>query len=184
MRIGVDLDNCIADLWRCALPYAEQMFGTHVDLDDITEWDMWHCMGISKDEFMAFHDACLDGAVTIEPVPGALEALDALRHEDHSIGIVTARPERFADVTARWLADNGLQDIPLVIGRSDKGDVDDWDAFIDDALHTCLALCATVPLVVLFDRPWNRSVSVERPIRRTTSWPETLTILRGSQCAR
>ncbi len=176
MRIGVDLDNCVADLWRCALPLCNQFFGKEVRLSDITQWEMWECIGVSKEEFMDYHDACLGGAVVIEPVTEAPEALRRLSQEGHEVTIVTARDQNFGEETERWLDEHGLGDIQLMMGQQDKRAAGSWDTFVDDNLDVCLDLSPSVPLVFLFNQPWNQARSLPRGMVRVSSWRGSTTI--------
>lgn len=179
MRIGLDLDNCIADLWGSALPHATEMLGVSVDLEDIVKWEMWECMGVTRDEFVRFHDECLSGAVVVRPVLGAIPGVKTLESEGHDVTVVTARPDEFAAATFAWLSTHGMDHIPLVTGATDKSAAGPWGAFVDDNLDTCMLLSQSVELVLLFDRPWNRCESLPGNIRRVRTWDAVLDTIRG-----
>lgn len=91
MRIGLDVDDVVLDLLT---PWLNAYNRKHEDAnwtpEDLTQWEIWHDIGCSKEEMYALLTPDLyDNA---QPIPGALEAAKAIRELGHDIVYVTTCP--------------------------------------------------------------------------------------------
>ena len=126
----------------------------------------------------------------VEPMAGAVPALEAWRESGYEIAVMTGRPPRTEALSRRWLArrdipHDSLQSVDKY-GRSGLYEADDPDSVValadlpadgfslavEDHLEiaTRLAQQLTAP-VALLDRPWNRYA--ESPgVTRFRDWGE------------
>lgn len=199
MRIGVDLDDVIAE---CAVPYLKA-FAERFSLELPTGDDLgWHTLArieeVSAEEKDRFRIELYDG-----PFFGELEAyadspavLERMARAGHQVHYITARNERRRVVTETWLREKGLLqhaksvhlkphwDVPdrqLPSGRYDATGSARYkvrlaaelalDAFCEDDVVIGRALAEAGIQVWLFDRTWNRDL-VHPRIARVAGWTE------------
>lgn len=94
MRIGVDLDDVLADLIPELIATHREMHGVALHLEDATSWDVFP---------PDVHDRVrAQGYARLQPKPGACDFMRWLtqRHEAH---IVTYRNDAARPVTMAWL---------------------------------------------------------------------------------
>ena len=161
MRIGVDMDDVIADFtgaWLAA--YNDQFAITEADdlkREDITAWDVTQFTHFnSHEEWMHWIRSCVPGLYrNLSPLGGALEALDALIADGHDIVILTSKPEWAKWDTFNWLA-NQIVPTSEVHITHDKASVK-CDVYIDDGPHNLEAIRdRSGGVAVRWVTPWNR----------------------------
>jgi phosphoglycolate phosphatase-like HAD superfamily hydrolase len=185
LRIGIDLDDVLAESLPGFLAAFERRFGIHTPLAR-GRWELFddrpHLRAADRRAFYA--DLMrTDFLGTRPPDPEGLAAVRALHAAGHHLVLVTSRPTAFELVTRRWLARHriagcfaevvhrdGAQRVafkPRVARERSLG----W--FIEDELPVAVALARAGVRVLLMDRPWNRG---PRPgaIIPVASWPEAL----------
>lgn len=118
-----------------------------------------------------------DRMVSIEPLPGALKAMERLHAADYEIHIVSARRELLHKVTEDWLQEHGFADyIERIHPRPGAGNGRVWKrgvaeqmgfvAAFDDTFDVCVELGKVPELeVYMIDKPWNRGYDEELPVR-------------------
>ena len=196
MRIGIDLDDVVAD---CAVPYLRKFareFGVALPPEA-----GWHTLAkleeVSPEEKDRFRIETYDGPFfrqleMYQDCPAVLEGLVAAGHE---IYFITARAERRRVITETWLRDKGILEHAKAVHLRPLGDFDptrprgqydadssarykvrlaqelELDAFCEDDGVISLALNAARIRVFLFDHSWNRDVAGEC-IERVTGWTD------------
>jgi uncharacterized HAD superfamily protein len=126
-----------------------------------------------------------------KPVKGAQKAIESLS-KGNEIILVTDRPQRFMDVTKKWLAKWRIpyKEIRhMVGGMEDKHTYAEFqkingmgfDAFIEDKLEDVILLARYCKKgkVLLFKRPWNRTKNVKRIFECVGGWKEIINRLTG-----
>lgn len=197
MRIGIDLDDVLADSLPRFIEAFERRFGIHVKLEEAA----WNLSArnpqISLEAYKAFLRE-LDrqgffGKVALYPeAKAAVEQLHALGHR---LYIVTGRLPMNEGVTLRWLEAKGLRGYFEAVLHKEGERVSEYkkraayklglEVFLEDELHVALALASSSPqpltpnpqpqslTVLLFDRPWNRG-PLPSSVHRIHSWQEAL----------
>ena len=99
-RIYVDFDDVLSESARALTKVLQQHYAKTVAFDDITSFDLSVSFGLTAREYAHFmhlaHDPNLLSA--LEPIGGAVDALNELVSMGYEIAIITGRP---AETTAR-----------------------------------------------------------------------------------
>jgi uncharacterized HAD superfamily protein len=185
MRIGIDIDDVLAD----SLPYYtrafSRRFGLEIDLADAA-WQVFDRFpGISRREALEFFSDLIEaGFFSSRPLlPGAREAVESLAQEGHRLFIITGRAPQDAAITRSWLDHVGLlrrfesviHKAREPVDRHKSGAASELrlDIFIEDELAVAAAIAEAAIPVLLFDRPWNQG-ALPGNVRRVHSWTEAL----------
>ena len=195
MRIGIDLDEVLCEFVRGLIDFHNAEFGTSFVYDDFFSFNFWEVWGGSFDDMLLkikkYHES--NYFLNVGVVPGAVDAVRCLS-ENHDLFVITARWDSVKSETLSWLNKyfNGLFEDVFFINHwsqdkvnGSKGDVCDrlnLDLFIDDYAPyavDCLRKKSdgSFRKVILFNRPWNRDVSVPEGVVRVDSWSECLRII-------
>jgi 5'(3')-deoxyribonucleotidase len=184
MKIGIDLDDVLADTMPVLVAYHNDMYGTTLTKDDVWSYRLWDVVGVSQEETLKRIYAFERSAklMDIAPMPGAKRAIDSLRGK-HELSIITARDSEFADITKHWMT-RYFPDVfseihfanhhsPTATPRS-KGDICreiGASVMIDDSFNNVLS-CHNVcdDGVLLFDAPWNINEQLLDGMHRVSSW--------------
>lgn len=167
LNIVVDVDDVLMDCNGYALRLLSAEDGVLYSVKDITGWGI---NGTPVDRRLKFFNERFFFE-TQQPFEGARRFLNELMKKG-DVTIVTAIDPRFVGERMRRIAQL-FPEFPLdhVILGSRKDRVT-ADVMIDDGLHNLLSAKVTLP--VLFDQPWNRSVS---GICRVSGYDEVLTLV-------
>jgi 5'(3')-deoxyribonucleotidase len=163
LRLGIDMDGVICDFNAGWMELHKSEFGSDLRPEMVVTWNHLHELGGFAD-MNAFWRWAQGSDVRpsifrhLEPFPGALETLHALRDAGHDIVIVTAKPDWAIPDTLRWLADHELPTQEIHI-RYRKATVA-CDVYLDDSPFVLPDLVARRPdaTVCRMIRPWNVAV--------------------------
>lgn len=194
-RIYVDMDDVLCETARGFLALLSSEYGKTVAFEEITSFDLSRSFSMSRseiDEFMerAHRDSLL---ADLEPIPGALGAVEAWAASRYTIEIVTGRPPSTAHVSRQWLESFGvpydsLTFLAKYVGLHSDEDTmqakplselsgDDYLLAVEDSRDMAMFLGGTLGVrVALLDRPWNRNGSEPLPetVTRCSGWDEVL----------
>ena len=185
MKIGIDIDDVLAD----SLPYYtrafNQRFGLQIDLADAA-WRIFDRFPwIPRQEAHDFFSELIEaGFFSSRPLlPGAKEAVESLAEDGHRLFIITGRSPADEPITRSWLTHVGLLSRFEAVMHKAREPVDrhksgaaselQLDVFIEDELAVATAVAEAAIPVLLFDRPWNQGV-LPGNLRRVRSWTEAL----------
>lgn len=169
MRLGIDLDGVVADFvggWTAR--YTED-FGT-APRQAAHEWDGLHKLTHFPD-MAAFWDWMHSRGVfgTLDPIPGALDALALLAAAGHQIVIISAKHDAAIPATLRWIAEHGLptREIHFTEAKHEVA----CDAYLDDSPLVLPKLVRHRPdaLICRMVAPWNTPLPGTVDV---TQWPE------------
>lgn len=166
MRVGIDLDNCVypfPEVWR-------EWAG--LDVRPAGCWDFFKEDGYTAPQFLEIFEEGVDAGFIFavgNPIEGAIEALQELRKQGHTVHIVT---DRFVGKsshanTETWLARWGVEYDSLTYTR-DKT-ILRLDAAIDDHPSHVDALRLVGCHSYLLDRGRTDQVGHRRLV---ADWPE------------
>ncbi|HLN60319.1 MAG TPA: hypothetical protein VK464_02120 [Symbiobacteriaceae bacterium] len=114
------------------------------------------------------------------PVPGAAEALGALRQAGHELVVVTARTPRMRGMTEAWLAYHSIavDGLHFLEGGSKAplARAEGLDLLVEDAPHNALAVAEAGVRVLLYGAPYNRQVE-HALITRCAGWAGVLELI-------
>ena len=191
--VYVDVDDVLAQTGRMFLRLLAERFHRRVRWDDIRSYHLGESFGLGAEELERFMAAAHEpeALLSIEPMPGAAEALAAWLESGYEVLVITGRPPATREVTLEWLRDRGLpfRRFHLLDKYSEFYDgahgtpegalrLEDLAGFdlcfaVEDFPGTAgyLARSLSVP-VALFDRPWNRGVEAGNGVVRCRDWGE------------
>jgi uncharacterized HAD superfamily protein len=185
MKIGIDIDDVLADSLPHYTRAFNQRFGLQIDLSDAA-WRIFDRFPrISHQEADDFFSELIEaGFFSSRPLlPGAKEAVESLAKEGHRLFIITGRAPQDEAVTKSWLGGVGLLPRFDAVIHKAREPVDrhksgaaselELDIFIEDELAVATAVAEAAIPVLLFDRPWNQGV-LPGNVRRVRSWTEAL----------
>lgn len=172
MRILIDMDDTIEQLLRAWLNGVNEKYGYSVRYDEMTSWDVSAPYeGLTRDQVYAIPDEPGFWA-TVEPIPGAAEAMKRFMDAGHEVYIVTATTyrtvaEKMDDLLFRWFPFLSWDQV-IITSRKQliKGDV-----LIDDGVHN---LEGGDYVKILMTAPHNRDYDAEaNGMIRVRTWAET-----------
>jgi 5'(3')-deoxyribonucleotidase len=186
LTINLDMDGVIYDFTAQLHSYAE--IALDRNLPEFMTWSAWAEWGISKSEFYhLFHRAIAEDELFSRgmAIDGALDAVWALADAGHRLRIVTSKRLRNDSSTLQaqkqtltWLYTHGILGVVEVAFTSDKQGYL-ADVVVDD--KPTLAWAQRGALNILFDQPWNRTLTFEgRPpagFKCAYSWPDALELI-------
>ena len=144
MRIGIDLDHVIYPFADVFALWVHETTGRSLgELGPSSRWEFYLDWGYELDEFLQIFTDGVDAGFIFRkglPVPGALDALHALKRAGHSLHVVTDRSVGSCAQanTEAWLVDHSIPYDSFTY-TADKTLVR-TDAFIDDMPGNVLAL--------------------------------------------
>jgi uncharacterized HAD superfamily protein len=187
MKIGVDLDEVLADYLSAVIDFHNASFGSSLKKEDFVSYKFWEIWGGTVDEAIdkIYEFNKTDFFKKIKPVPGSQEVLDVLK-QNHELFVITSRQQDFANETKAWLDEHFpgvFQGVHFTNKYSKSGesrsklsvcDELEIDVLIEDSLDYALECLNEKRKVFLLDYSWNQSTDLPEKISRVDSWPEIL----------
>jgi uncharacterized HAD superfamily protein len=185
MKIGIDLDDVLADSLPHYLQAFSRRFGLTIGLADAAWQISDRFPQIPRQEAHEFFTELIEaGFFSSRPLlPGAREAVERLAEDGHRLFIITGRAPRDEAITRSWLTrvrllprfDAVIHRAREPVGRHKSGTASELqlDLFIEDELAVATDVAKTAIQVLLYDHPWNQGV-LPGNVRRVRSWTEAL----------
>ena len=178
MTILVDMDDTIEQLLKAWVDRANKKFGRNVTLDEITDWNVaFPFPGIPKQEV---YDVISEPGFwkTVDPMPGAVEALEHFSREGHEVFIVTATEIGHVEEKMKGLL---FRYFPFITWRqviiTSRKQMVRGDVLIDDGIHN---LEGGSYRKILFTAPHNRHYDAEaNGMIRADTWEQVVEIIDG-----
>ena len=151
-KLYLDIDGVVADLWSAA----QKEFGKPL----VPRYSLEETFPHASDEHIAYW---LDSPKTyqrLDPVPGAVEGIQALKHAGWQVKFITARPAFVQVATEVWLKKHGLianinQVTYVIKDIYIPKEGDQFDAAVEDNLDHARLLGEYCGCVFLFNWPYN-----------------------------
>lgn len=166
MKIALDVDGVLADIIIVWLDNYNRANKKSVSKNDIVHWDFWKELGLNKYTFYQELSNCWSRWKEVPPMEqGIANAVEMLRSVG-KVDIVTAREEATTEYVVKWLKHNYIKydDYVTVPDGREKANLG-YDTFIDDSPHNVIRIAAKGKNALLYDQPWNKSVSDSKIIR-------------------
>ncbi len=178
--IGLDLDGVVAEFVEPFLVELRKEFDISLTRSDVISYDLAEMTRLSRTEIDRFVDELSTSGfyASLKPVDGAPSSIRSLA-KLYGIYILTTRPQASHRDTVRWLRRYRIPYDSLEFCEfGNKVSKDDQLAvFVDDNLEQAAIAADHVPLVLLFDQPWNRTNDMPTNCRRIAGWSEAVPIL-------
>lgn len=186
MKIGIDLDEVLADTLSAFVRYHNGVYGTVFKRDDFSSYRFSEVIGGTEaGVYREFEDFCrspFNGH--LQPVMGAQKAVQQLSRL-HELILVTSRSASVEKETAAWIhryfphhfSEIYFTNHYLPEKKTTKASVCEAqriDVLIEDQLKYALECSSLKRKILLLDYPWNRSTNLPANIYRVRSWEEIL----------
>ncbi len=186
MKIGIDIDNVLADSYNAYLERFNRQFGTEIiyeEVDDFFYLEKFKTVDYQRRvTYVDSLSTNLKFLSSISPYQEAINVIGKWQGKGWIIHYITARPAITKKTTQTWLKKHGfwgkLTTLDLFPeGKTYKRDVEykkdladklGLDVFIEDA--SAIARNMKIP-VFLLDRPWNQG-ELPGNVTRVKTWPE------------
>ncbi len=188
MKIGLDLDDVVADFFEALLQFYHRKFGKLHKRDEFKEWKWWPVFGISKEETIKIVDEFHETHKLEEVLPME-HAINSIHHllKDNELFIITSRPIRFKPKVESWIKHH-IGDVKITTIHS--GDFHNGQAatkaeickekgislMIEDSPQIALDCANSGIKVILFDSSWNQGIKHDN-ITRVKNWLEALNVI-------
>jgi len=185
LRIGVDVDDVLAESLPGYLAAFRRYFGREVKIEDAA-WEIFdRHPDISVTQVRGFF-AELEATEFLgtRPIyPEAVEAICALAGGGHRLVVVTGRLLAHQEHTRRLLQAAGIAGLFEEVVHRDGGAAVEYkprvvrerrlDLLIEDELHVAVATASLPVPVLLFDRPWNQG-QLPPGVTRVRGWGDVV----------
>ena len=174
MKIGIDIDGVISDFVTSFRVVVKERYGIEFGYEDIREHDLYKVLGISEKEALELIIATFDYDINTQP--DAVDCIKKLK-KNHEIIIVTARPKITEEITKKWLKEKGIAYDKLIFiteGNKHQAVNEGFDVIIDDHLKEIIRWFEKVPLVLIYNHPWNKSLNIKNNFERVFNWKNIL----------
>lgn len=188
--VYIDFDDVLCDTAGGYLEIVRKEFGIHCAFSDIHSFNLQHSFNLNDEQnsrmFQLGHSP--DFILSLKPLPGIAEAFDYLQSQ-FSLAIVTGRHTIAYEESVEWLIRHKIRfDSFTMVDKYGWKDTDHSLAIsleelsvmsfvfaIEDNINMTAHLADTMSTpVLLFDRPWNRSLATNSTIKRCCGWTEIL----------
>lgn len=179
-RVGIDIDGVITNVLAGVRNYAMQHWGTIIDPETVSRYNLVGCTGITEEQIgVMFDDA--EFYRRLEILPEAGDALRRLRHYD--IHLVTARPVKLWNVTHEWLLGHAVPYLavshqPSKVAYAVRMGI---KVFVEDKREAAIELAEVCREVYLVDWPYNRGKLPNNVIRVASLWAAVDRIKRNHE---
>jgi uncharacterized HAD superfamily protein len=185
MKIGVDLDDVLADFRAGWLTYHNKRYNTNYESQKITTYKLEESMNIDVniiiDSIMSFYRTKL--FEEINPIFGSRSVINRMK-ECNTMSIITSRPTWLEVKTKNWIEKHYRNSFENVIlsnqfGNKSKKNISaksqickecGINLMIEDAPTYALEVANADIKVLLLDRVWNRDIEEHENITRVNSW--------------
>lgn len=185
MRIGIDIDDTIADTYEVMFAYAQhytinELGRTGEIQNEVTNHHFYAEImhNWTKEEATNFWDKYYEKIESVKPFTLAVEVLQKLKAEGNEIILITARwAAKNFDIektTLEWLKRNHIPYDEIEIIREGKAQValdKKVDLFIDDSFKNCTEVANVGIKSYLMDTRTNKGLSAEN-VTRVYSWSD------------
>jgi uncharacterized HAD superfamily protein len=179
MRIGLDVDDTIADTSSIVIEYALLFDKEYKEGKGIVDPEIRTLIGkfdwTLDDKYNFWKLYAKDMAINVKPKVDCKEVLTKLKEEGNEIYIVTYRTkERFEypyELTEEWLKKEGIPYDVLIADSGPKGIVckeNNIDVLIDDGINHCTDALNNGIRALLFESKYNKIYDIERVL----NWKE------------
>ncbi|MFC1494671.1 bifunctional metallophosphatase/5'-nucleotidase [Thermodesulfobacteriota bacterium] len=187
--IYVDLDDVISETTCHYVKILEHEFGKSVAFEEITSFNLKESFSLTSREYEYFFELVHKPEIILglELVEGVIDVLHKWKNRGYEISVVTGRLTSTYESSLEWLKSNKIPfDFFHMVDKYSRNGVDkniamslesfsqiEFAVAVEDSVEMASFLSRVMNRkVILFDRPWNRSVLHDNHISRCMSWYE------------
>lgn len=193
MKIGIDLDEVLADFLTALIKFHNDKYDTAFERHQFHSYRVFEIWGGTQEEsdreIFEFYNT--NYFKEIKPVPNAIENIDFLC-KDHELAIITSRQNDIAEKTLDWINkhfENKFKGVYFTNQHSHSGKSIKKSAvcgsiganlIIEDYLDYATECAQAGKEVLLFDCPWNKTRALPEKVSRVYSWNEITDTIKNN----
>lgn len=175
-RLGLDIDGCINDFGSLLHRYAS-VFSEKYGIEkqsDMSDYSVETYFGWSEyinNEFWSKYYKVI--MVMALPQPGVAQAISLLRSSGIEIYLITARMEKYRELTTEWLNKYNVQFDSLIM-TSEKAKAcvkNQIDLMVEDEPENCESIAEYTPVLCMTYK-YNEHLEGRKNIIRVSNWDE------------
>lgn len=181
LRIGVDVDNVIAQFVPAYLERHNEEHRTKFTIKDIKSYYLCDWLNIPEDEIVKnIFDMQANGEyMFLKPTKEVSKYISLLKEKGHNVILITNRVN--ASDTIIWL---NINKIPFdkVFTIKSKGwilDLLHLDYYIEDNPNNAYMANRQGIKTIIFNQPWNRMVKETDTMKRAKNWKQVVKIIEN-----
>lgn len=190
MRIGIDIDNVIAnfndELLKEYLKHDKTLRNRGI-INENADYITRGMLDWSEEEESSFYKENIERiAKNLKLIQGVKKYIDKLKQDGNEIYIITGRDNgEYAnpkEMTEKWLEDNGIIYDKLIFtnaydkqAKAEECKKNNIDVMIDDSTATCMAVQESGIRVFLMNTRFNKK---NKELERVSSWKEIYSKIR------
>ena len=175
IRFGLDIDGTVT-CPETFIPYLNEHFNKNITLQDITQYELFPLLNITKEEFWIWMTKY--EPIIYENAKLAAAFTEVLKkwEDKHHFTYISARGSHLREVTEQWFQKHSIPYHHLeLLGQHNKLDAvkkHQIDIFFEDKHdNACdIAEQCNIP-VILFDTPYNQD-PIPKKVIRVKNWQE------------
>ncbi len=192
MKIGIDIDGCLANIARFIADYGSKFcYENNIDyMVEEKEYNVAKAMGISDEDTERFWNKYLPYYATKYKARDFAAEVIKLLKEKNEIYIITARnedglpPEFYGymqEMVLKWLEENNIEYDKIIFSKGSKLPYcleNKIDIMVEDSPRNIMEISTKIP-VLCFDNPYNKKIKGAN-IKRVYSWYDVLSKIQTS----
>jgi len=179
LRIGVDIDNVIAQFVPAYLERHNKKHRTNFTIYDIKSYYLCDWLNIPEEEIVKniFEMQVGGEYMLLKPVPNVSKYINILKEKGHEIILITNRVN--ADDTILWLKIQNVHFDKLFTIKSKSWILDllHLDYYIEDNPNNAYTANKKGIKTIIFNQPWNRMVKETDTMKRAKNWKQVIKII-------
>lgn len=187
MRIGVDIDDVLADFVPSFITYVNSVKGTSFTKEQLYSYYIPVLLGGTAQQskeliFDFYNDASFEN---ISPLKHSQDAISTLSKK-HKLTLITARPDFLKSKTLNWIQKHyqtAFSDIHFSYnhyskyGKLKKYEIcqkENINILIEDSPEYAKEVARLGKEAYLIDAPWNKTKSLPKNVKRVKTWKTIL----------
>ncbi|MEJ9279451.1 5' nucleotidase, NT5C type [Ureibacillus thermosphaericus] len=174
MKIGFDIDDTLINLREHAFQIYKKKLGKNVGIEhfhQLKRVEIHEVFGLDDIEGKKMWNSLLEEIyfTNCPAFDGAIEFVNELYRQGHSIFYITSRPKKYCEKTRQWMKEKGFPviDNQFYCGMEDGEKIDiikqlDLDIYFDDKPAVLSTLKNTKTKIYIKDQSYNQGISYPR----------------------
>ncbi len=180
MKIGIDIDNVIANTFQDLVPHFNQFVGQKMEPIQVIQF-----MRRRKLKMLGYYLNAWKNRImtTVTLIDGAAETIRQW-YQAHNIKLITSRMPLFNQQTRYWLKKHNIpfHELHHAKEMNKYKKADGCQIFIEDNIEESEILADHCERILLLDHPWNRRKPCKSNIIRVKNWQEIKLALDTPLC--
>lgn len=184
MKIGIDIDDTIANSWDTFIPIYSKEFNIPIEELQVSKPYYYSLKNkITVEEYFEKMSKIHDDITLDIPIKeNVKEVIDKLYELGHKVIFITARGKSHTNpytITKKYLDDHKIKYEKLIVDASEKDKIckeEKIDLFIDDSIKHCQSVSLKGIEVLLFETKYNKE---DKQFKHIKNWNEVYEYIKS-----